>query len=158
MSMTFNAVGIIVKYKTGKGADYVLEMGDENSLDLRTYQTLFDGVSTTEELIARFNDGFSDPWDEGGDFNTNVEDWDEGAYKKFISSLRKKAISGISYVCLFTDKAFDFNDRKYAWAKFEFNGNGNSPKFSTAIDIMKEPPYYDSYDAGLKHVKELIEG
>ena len=145
MGMTFDAVGIIVKYTKGKGADYVLEMGDENSLDLRTDRTLFDGVSSTEELIARFNDGFSDPWD-------------EGAYKKFISSLRKKAISGISYVCLFTDKAFDFNDRKYAWAKFEFDGNGNSPKFSTAIDIMKEPPYYDSYDAGLKHVKELVEG
>lgn len=154
----FNAVGIIVKYKKGKGADYVLEMVDEKSLDLRTDRTLFDGVSTTEELIARFNDGFSDPLDEGDDFNTNVEDWDEGAYKKFISSLRKKAISGISYVCLFTDKAFDFNDRKYAWAKFEFNGSGNSPKFSTDIDIMKEPKYYDSYDAGLKHVKELIEG
>ena len=80
----FNAVGIIVKYKKGKGADYVLEMVDEKSLDLRTDRTLFDGVSTTEELIARFNDGFSDPLDEGDDFNTNVEDWDEGAYKKFM--------------------------------------------------------------------------
>ena len=156
MGMSFNAVGIIVKYKKGKGIDYVLEMGDENSLDLRTDKTLFDGVSTTEELIARFYDCFSDPWDEGSDFEANIEDWDEGAYKKFITNLRKKAISDFSYVCLFTDKAFDFNDRKYEWAKFEFDGTGNSSKFSTDIDIMKEPPYYDSYDAGLKHIKELI--
>jgi len=154
----FNAVGIIVKYKEGEGIDYVLEIGEEGSLDLRKDRTLFDGVSTTKELIARFNDGFSDPWDEGIDFNANIENWDEGTYKKFLTKLRKKAIADISYVCLFADEAFANGERRYSWAKYEFDGIEKSPKFSTDVVFIKEPKYYIACTMGLEKVKELIEG
>lgn len=154
----FNTLGIIVKYKEGKGIDYVLEMGETYSLCLRPEKTLFDGVSTTKELIARFNDGFSDPWDEGRDFNANIENWDDGTYKKFITKLKKKDITDIGYVCLFVDEAFTNGERRYSWAKYEFNGIENNPKFSMDIVFTKEPEYYISCINGLKYVKELIGG
>ena len=154
MEMVINSVGIIVNYGSNKLLKFAFPLDNEESIDVVFGKDVFENVSSTDDVIKRFNDAFEDPWNEGRSFEDFVEWFDyNGLYEKFINSLKSIEFDDINYIGIFNDNALYPDKRQFYWAKYTFRPERKRKSNSA---IITEPAGYSVKSKGLSFITKVI--